>query len=582
MPARARVVNLLVGCALLAVLTAGCAARSDADSSVPAAVPCDLVLRNGKIVTMNEAVPEAEAIGIRGDRIAAVGSNRQIQPCIASSTEIIDLRGALAVPGFIEGHGHFLGIGEFKQNLDLTKAKSWEEIVFKVRERVRQIQPRKWIIGWGWHQEKWDKPPIPNVQGFPVHQALSAVSPENPVLLIHASGHASLANARAMELSGVTKATPDPAGGEIIRDLNGNPTGVFRETAQRLITRNARDHKTRRQQEADRRRWAALAQEESLAKGITSFQDASSSFEDIELYRRLISEGALRIRLWVMVRESNERIRRLLPAYKVRGFGDHRLTVAAIKKTMDGALGSRGAWLLEPYSDSPGQLGLNVDSIADITETARLAAEYGVQLCVHAIGDRANRETLNIFETAFRAHPEKKDWRWRVEHVSVLHPDDIPRFARLGVIASMQGYFCPSDAPYVLARLGAKRCERGVYIWQKLLRSGALIVNGSDAPVEDVSPILGFYASVTRRAPDGSVFYPDQRMTRLQALRSYTLDAATAAFEEGIKGSLTPGKLADISVLSRNILTVPQDEIPSTQVLYTIVGGKVLYRNNRI
>ena len=408
---------------------------------------------------MDSAKPEAEALAVRSDRIVAVGSNREIEQCIGPSTRTIDLAGKLAVPGFIDGHAHLLGIGEAKQNLDLSRARNWDEVVSKVQERVRASHPGEWIIGWGWHQEKWDKTPAPNVQGFPTHQSLSAVSPDNAVLLTHASGHASFANAKAMELSGITNTTPDPPGGEIIRDSEGNPIGLFRETAARLIRRNANENRTPQQREADARGRAVLANQECLSKGITSFQDAGSSFEDIDLYKKLVTEGALGIRLWVMVRESNERIKEHFAAYKIRDFAGHRLTVGGIKKWMDGALGSRGAWLLEPYTDSPGSTGLNVESVPDITQTAQLAIEHGVQLCVHAIGDRANRETLNIFEAAFRAHPEKKDWRWRVEHVSVLHPE-ISRFARLGVIASMQGYSALRTRPMSSRDSGCKDAPR--------------------------------------------------------------------------------------------------------------------------
>src|SRR5437016_5441531 len=275
-----------------------------------------------------------------------------------------------------------------------------------------------------------------------------------------------------------------------------------------------------------------------------------------------------------MIREENSKLAQDLSKYRIINFGDKRLTVRAIKRAIDGALGSRGAWLLEPYSDLPASTGLNTTPIEEIKETARLALAHGFQLCVHAIGDRANRETLNIFEESFRAHPEKKDLRWRIEHAQHLSAADIPRFAQLGVIASMQGIHCTSDAPFVTARLGAKRAEEGAYVWQKLMKSGALIANGTDAPVEDIDPIPTFYASVSRKLKDGSVFYPDQRMSRMEALRSYTIDAAYAGFDENIKGSLAVGKLADITVLSKDIMTVPEDQIPKAQVVYTIVGGK--------
>ncbi len=541
----------------------------------------DLVLRNGKIVTVDPGRPHAEAIAVRGDTILAVGSNKEIAPYVGEKTQVIELAGKLTIPGFIEGHGHFTGIGQAKMNLDLMAVKNWDQIVGMVAEAARKAKPGDWILGRGWHQEKWDRVPSPNVEGFPSHGSLSKVSPDNPVLLTHASGHASFANAKAMELAGVTRATPNPPGGEILHDRDGNPLGVFRETAQALLRKalaNARARRPAAEVEAESRRAVELATRECLSKGITSFQDAGSSFETIDLFKKLAGEGKLGLRLWVMVREDNEALKNKLAQYKILDLGDRRLTVQAIKRSIDGALGSRGAWLLEPYADLPSSTGLNTTPVEEIRETARLALQHGFQLCVHAIGDRANRETLDIFEKAFQSHSGKKDLRWRVEHAQHLHLADIPRFGKLGVIASMQGIHCTSDAPWVVKRLGEKRAREGAYVWQRLMKSGAVVSNGTDAPVEDVSPIASFYASVSRRLVDGSVFYPDQRMSRQEALKSYTLDAAYAAFEEGVKGSLKPGKLADITVLSRDIVTVPENELPGTDVLYTIVGGKVAYK----
>jgi predicted amidohydrolase YtcJ len=294
--------------------------------------------------------------------------------------------------------------------------------------------------------------------------------------------------------------------------------------------------------------------------------------------KAMVDEGKLGVRLWVMVRQGNEAIAPKLAQYRMIGYGKGQLTVRAIKKSIDGALGPRGAWLLAPYSDKPNSSGLETTKVADIEETARLAMQHGYQLAVHAIGDRANRETLDIFERAFKANPSKKDLRWRVEHAQHVSAQDIPRFGRLGVIASMQGIHCTSDAPYVLERLGARRAQEGAYVWQKLLKSGAIIANGTDAPVEDLDPIASYYASVSRKLADGKVFYADQRMSRMEALKSYTLDAAYAAFEEENRGSLKPGKYADITVLSKDILKVPEDEIPTATVSYTIVGGKIAYQ----
>jgi predicted amidohydrolase YtcJ len=540
----------------------------------PGPAPADLVLTNGRIVTVEDAAPEAQAIAIAGSRIVAVGSADAVKPYIGSSTRVIDLNGQLAIPGFIESHGHFTGIGEMKMELDLTTAKSWDDIVAMVGEAVKKAKPGDWIYGRGWHQEKWTERPQPNVEGFPTHSSLDKVSPDNPVVLEHASGHASFVNAKAMEVSGIKRSTESPSGGDVLRDSSGDATGLLRETAQRLVKDPELSPAERA---AHLRKVLELANQEVLSKGITTFVDAGSPLEVIDGIKSAVDENAVGVRMWVMIRQANAAFASKLKQYRTIDHADGHFTVRAIKKVMDGALGSRGAWMLQPYSDKPGWTGLNTTSLAEIREAARLAIANGYQLCVHAIGDRANRETLNIFENAFKANPAKKDLRWRVEHAQHLSAQDIPRFGKLGVIASMQGIHCTSDAPYVPARLGAQRAEEGAYVWQKLLKSGAVIANGTDAPVEDVDPIPNFYASVTRKTKDGTAFYPDQRMTRMEALKSYTIDGAYAAFEEGNRGSLKVGKYADITVLSKDILKVPDEEIRSAKVLYTIVGGKVFY-----
>ena len=544
------------------------------------AQPADLILRNGRIVTMNAATPSAQAIAVRGDKIAVLGSDRDSQRWVGPQTKVIDLHGMLAIPGFIEGHGHFTGVGEFRMGLDLREARTWDDIVAQVGRAAKQAKPGEWIVGRGWHQSKWDHAPEPNVEGFPLHASLDQVSPNNPVLLTHASGHAAFVNGKAMEVAGVTRDTKDPQGGEILKDKAGSPTGLLRERAQQLAGGAHSAWEARRTPEertAQQRRAIDLAIDESLSKGITTFEDAGSPFSTVDTLKAMAEKHELRMRIWMMLRTSNEELAPQLDRYRMLGAGGNFLTVRAIKRQIDGALGSRGAWLLEPYTDKPDSSGLNTEDPADIRKTAELAIQHGFQLCVHAIGDRANREVLDIFEQTFRAHPDKKDLRWRVEHAQHLNAADIPRFGQLGVIAAMQGVHCTSDAPYVLLRLGAKRAEEGAYVWQKLMKSGAIVGNGTDAPVEDVSPLASFYASVSRKLKDGSVFYPDQRMSREEALRSYTWNNAYAAFEEKVKGSLEAGKLADITVLSRDIMTIPEDQIMSTDVVYTIVGGKVAY-----
>lgn len=559
--------NLLLLATLLAVVASGQIA--------------DLILENGKIVTVEKALPQAQAIAVKDGRVLALGTTAAMRKHKGPKTEVIDLKGALAIPGLIEGHGHFTGVGAFKRSLNLRNSKNWNEIVGMVGAAAKEARPGQWIIGRGFHQSKWDAAPVPNVQGFPVHDELSKVSPNNPVLLTHASGHASMVNAKALEASGITRDTKDPEGGEIIRDANGNATGLLNEKAQGLTRKAYNEYLARRtpaEREADAKLEITLAATECLQKGITSFQDAGSDFGTVTLVRKMAEAGELPLRLWLMLRVHNEDLEAEGAKYRWIGAGNGYVTVRAIKRAADGALGPRGAWLLEPYADLPERSGMNTESIADMEKTADWAIRNGFQLCIHAIGDKGNREVLNIFERTFAKHPEKKDLRWRVEHAQHLSAQDIPRFGKMGVIAAMQGVHCTSDAPYVLARLGAKRAEEGAYVWRKLLDTGAVIANGTDAPVEDVDPLPSYYASVTRKLADGTVFYGAQKMTRMEALRSYTLDAAYAGFEEKEKGSLKAGKMADITVLSRDILTVPDDEILKTDVLYTIVGGKIRYK----
>lgn len=543
----------------------------------------DLVLTNGKIVTVDEALPEAQALAVRADTIFAIGTAEAIAQYIGDETEVIDLEGKLAIPGFIEGHAHFMGLGNAKMILNLTTAESWEDILTMIEEAANEAEPGEWITGRGWHQEKWNEVPEGTIEGVPTHHALSAISPNNPVYLRHASGHAAFANALALELGRVSPETPDPLGGEIVRDLRGDATGLLRERAQGLVGRAYSTYQAQRTEEqvdADNRTMARLASEASLAEGITSFQDAGSSFEEVRFFKKLVDEGNLPIRLYVMVRgESAEAMQQQLSDYYLPDYGDHRLNVRSIKLAIDGALGPHGAWMLEPYEDMPDKSGLNLAPIEDLVEASRIAIDKGFQVNIHAIGDRANREVLDIYESVFRANPEKEDLRWRIEHAQHLHPNDVQRMADMQVVASMQGVHATSDGPWVLKRLGAERAKEGAYVWQDLWDAGVVVTNGTDAPVEDVSALESYYATVSRRMNNGEVFYPEQSLSRLDALKSYTLNNAYAAFEEEIKGSLEVGKLADITVLSRDIMTIPEEEILETEILYTIVGGHVAYRN---
>ena len=541
----------------------------------------DLVLTHGKAATLDPTRPAAEAVAVVGDRILAVGTSAEIGRFVGPKTEVVELSGRLLIPAFVEGHGHLLGLGESKRILDLTPARSWDDILARVGNAARKAPPGAWIVGRGWHQEKWDRTPEPNVEGIPLHASLDAVSPQNPVLLIHASTHASFGNARALKLAGVTRDTKNPDGGEIVRDESGEPTGFLRERAQLLLTR-ARESALDNTPSAAEERFSELvrlAGEEALSKGVTTFHDAGSDFATIDRFKTLAERGELPLRLYVMVRgESNETLETRLDAYRLVGYAHEFLTVRSIKRMMDGALGSHGAWLLEPYADLPSSTGTVLDPPEIIRQTAEIAIRGGFQLNVHAIGDRANRETLDVYEATFARHGGGRDLRWRIEHAQHLSLTDIPRFGKLGVIASMQAVHATSDGPWVEKRLGADRTQTGAFVWRSLLDSGAVVTNGTDVPTEDLDPIANFYSAVSRRMKDGQAFHPEQRMTREEALRATTLENAYAAFEEKGKGSIEAGKLADLVVLSKDILTIPEDEIPLARVDLTILGGRVKYR----
>ena len=542
----------------------------------------DLVLRGGRIITLDPSIPDAQALAARDGRIVAIGSERDVAGQIGWWTRVIDLDGYVAVPGFIEGHGHFAGLGEYKMGLDLRDASNWEEIVDLVAQAVAKAKPGQWIVGRGWHQDKWTAPPQPSVGGFPTHESLDAVSRDNPVVLRHASGHASFVNARAMVLSHIVGTTPDPAGGQILKDPRGEPTGLLRETAAALVRQGAGEPSlTPEETDARLGQMLILADREAISKGVTSFHDAGTTLDVIERMKRLIDDGRLQTRLWVMLRAGDAGLSDVdLAGVKLLGYGDHHLTVRAIKWTMDGALGSHGAWLLEPYADLPGSVGLP-RSLDVLRQTASLAIQHDYQMAVHAIGDRANREVLNVYEDVFGASGRNgADLRWRIEHAQHLSAADIPRFGRLGVIASMQSVHATSDAAFVSARLGDTRAREGAYMWRELTEAGAVVTNGTDAPVEDIDPIANYYAAVTRKTADGRTFYADQKMSRLDGLRSYTILNAFAAFEGSLKGTLSLGKLADITVLTSDITTVPEDAIRQARVAYTIIGGKVVYESD--
>jgi predicted amidohydrolase YtcJ len=519
---------------------------------------------------MDPQQPLVDAVAIAGGRFIGAGASRDVLAMRGPATEVVDLRGATIVPGLQDAHGHVGGLGASLRQIDLRDAGSLEIVLTRVREAARTVRPDTWITGRGWDQNRWTPP------AWPTAAALDGAASDHPVWLTRVDGHAGVANSLAFERAGITATTPDPAGGRIIRGEGGKPAGVLIDTAQQLVASRipppSHDEIVDDLLRADRK---------LSSVGLTMVHDAGVSPAVIDVYRELVANGRLHTRFYVMVRGDEA------DAWFARGplvDPDHRLDVRAIKLVADGALGSRGAALLEDYADEPGNRGLLVTPPDVLYARSRAAVDAGFQVAIHAIGDRANREVLDLFERLEREVPGARALRLRDEHAQVLDARDIPRFHALGVIASMQATHCTSDMPWAPDRLGPSRVAEGAYVWQTLLDTRVVLANGSDFPVERPDPLLGFYAAVTRQTPDGQPpggWNPSQRLTREQALRSFTLAAATAAHAERELGSIERGKLADLVVLSRDIMKVPARDILTTTVLRTMVAGRTVYEANR-
>lgn len=541
-----------------------------------------LLIHGGTIYTVDSVQNTVEAVATKDDKILFAGSLSEAEAYKTEQTKVIDLKGKTMTPGLIEGHGHFMGLGYNELNLDLMNTTSYQEIVDAVAVAVEKAKPGEWITGRGWHQSKWTEMPEETVDGFQTHNLLSTVSPNNPVYLRHASGHAGFANAKAMEIAGLQVMAKEGidglevTGGEVMRNDLGQPTGIFNERAMSLITKHIPETTPEKDAKA-----FELAVAACHRNGITGFHDAGIGQETISLYEKMKSEDKMGIRIYAMLTGWDKE---LLDKWYAQGpmvDADNLFTIRSVKLNCDGALGSRGAWLLDEYTDRPGHFGHETLPMEFVKETALNGLKHGFQVCAHAIGDRANKEILDRYEAAFTEMPnETNDNRYRIEHAQHLHPDDIPRFAELGVIPAMQAVHMSSDREWAIDRLGEKRIKEGAYMWQALLQSGIPIVNGTDVPVEPVNPIASFYASVSRKTlkgmPEGG-YEPEQKMTREQALRSYTLDAAYGAFEEKIKGSITPGKLADFTIYDQDLMTVAENKILDTKIAMTIFDGEVVY-----
>jgi hypothetical protein len=528
----------------------------------------DLVVTNARIYTADANRPVAEALAVKDGRVTFVGSNRGALLLAGPRSERLDLAGRTVIPGMVDAHAHLLGLGQALRTVDLVGTRSFDAVVARVAERARTARPGEWIRGRGWDQNDWAD------TRFPTHAALSRAVPNNPVYLTRVDGHAAVVNAKALELAQVTAATADPTGGRFIRDSSGTPTGVLIDAAQGIVSRVIPPASR-----TELREQTLAAITELNRWGLTGIHDAGVGAEGISVYEELARAGRYSLRNYVMIRSDDSTLDAFMRRGRQNALHDGRLWVRAIKLSADGALGSRGAALLEPYADEAGNTGLITTPMERVKSVSVRALRAGFQLNVHAIGDRANRLVLDQFEAALREVPVA-DHRFRIEHAQILHYQDIPRFAQLDVIPSMQGSHQSSDMYWVPNRVGWAR-SMGAYVWRSLLNTGVVIPNGSDLPVEASNPLISFHAFVTRQDADNypaGGWFGDQRTTRQEALLSMTLWPAYAAFMENETGTLTPGKYADFVVLDRDIMTVAPEEILGTRVVLTVLGGRAVFR----
>jgi predicted amidohydrolase YtcJ len=558
---------MLLTVAAMAFSAAGLTFQSRASATPPPGGPPDLIVVDARIYTVDNARPMASALAVRGGRVLFVGSDTEARTLAGAGTRVLDLHGRTVIPGMVDAHAHLTGLAASLRNVALAGSTSYNEVISRVVERTKTVKPGEWVQGRGWDQNRWPE------KSFPTHEALSRATPSNPVVLTRIDGHALLANAMAMRLAGVTAATKDPAGGKVLRLPNGDPSGVFVDNAKSLI-----DNRVPRASETAMREATVAAIAEANKWGLTGVHDAGEPRHVIEMFESLARAGRFNIRNYVMVSDNAADIAYYTRRGPQNGLYDGRIWIRAIKTYADGALGSRGAALLAPYSDDSLNTGLLVTPPAHLEKVAEIGLRSGFQVNTHAIGDRGNRIALDAFESALKAVP-RADHRFRIEHAQVLSPEDIPRFAKLGVIPSMQASHQTSDMRWAETRVGPERI-RGAYAWRSLLNTGVVIPDGSDFPVEEVNPLISFHSAVTRQDASGwppGGWYPEQVMTREEALRAMTIWPAYAGFQEKELGSLTPGKYADFVVLDRDIMSVPASEVLGTRVLATYIGGKSVY-----
>jgi predicted amidohydrolase YtcJ len=537
-----------------------------------AAEPADVVFKNGNIYTVNDRQPRAEAVAVKAGKIIFVGSNANAKAYEGKGTHVVDLKGNTVVPGLTDSHYHLSGVGAREMNLNLEGITTLEGFLAKVKERVDSAKPGEWVTGRGWIETFW-KPPV-----FPTRWDLDKISPNNPVALVRADGHATVANSAAIKIANVTRDTPNPFGGEIMKDKQtGEPNGMFLDRAQGLVGARGSARGP-----GDAEQEILLGVKRSIELGWCEIQNAGSPFSEVALLQKLYGEGKIKLRIYEAIRGPGSDAQRLLREGAMIGAFDNRLTVRHIKVTVDGALGSKGAALLEPYSDYD-TTGLLTQKEEEMLPMLIEALRKGIQIEVHAIGDRANRTILDWYEKALKTVPADqrriREPRWRVEHAQVVSAQDIPRFAKLGIIPSMQPSHAIGDLHFAPSRLGLKRLE-GAYAWQSFIKSGSIVAGGSDAPVERGEPMIEFYAAVARKDQkgySGEGWHPEQAVTREQALKMFTIWAAYAAFEEKLKGSIEVGKLADLTVLSADIMKIAEPEILKAVCVMTVIGGEVVF-----
>jgi hypothetical protein len=535
----------------------------------------DLVLKNGVIHTVDRNNATAQAVAVKGDRIVSAGSNEDVENWIGPGTQVIDLQGKTVVPGLIDSHYHFQGVGNREYDLNLDGCASIEQFLTRLQNWAATKQAGEWITGRGWMEEDWP------IKQFPTRHDLDKVAADWPVYLNRADGHMAVVNSKALQIAGITPATPNPQGGEILKDGSGEPNGLLVDRAMRLVAQHI-PTSSREFQE----KFALKANEVALAYGLTTIHDAGSGWETINLWKSLYEQNKLQIRIYGFVRGPGAEADTLLQNGAAVGLFNNHLTVRGIKISADGALGSRGAALLEKYSDENTK-GLFLFKDEEIYPVIKAATEKGLQMAIHAIGDGANRKVLDFYEQAMTEVPAEmrtiREPRHRIEHAQIVAPNDLPRFAKLGVLPSMQPSHAIGDLHFAIRRLGLERMS-GAYAWRTLIDLGSIIPGGSDAPVEEGNPMIEFYAAVVRKDTTGfsaEGWHPELKMTRLEALKSLTIWGAYAAFEEDLKGSIEAGKLADFAVFDRDLMAEPEDNLFRLQNVMTIVGGKVVYDRAR-